>query len=184
MIACHVVYIKNRGGAGRDGWVRSIDFMPGRNGTSLPYGTVRSSNFRSVVGWTNNGDQNFDYGAIIIPTDLGKSTGWFGFGVFSDSDLLNSIGNISGYPGDKPVGTQWMESAERESLREFLESDRAIQKKNRYKYQIDGREVDFSPAVPLQVSNNNIPVWLAKNLGLLKIVMYQALPAIRESMKS
>ena len=107
MTAGHVVYIKNSGIAGRDGWVRSIDVMPGRNGSSLPYGTVRSSNFRSVLGWTNNGDQNFDYGAIIIPTNLGNTTGWFGFGVFSDSDLLSSMGNIAGYPGDKPAGTLW-----------------------------------------------------------------------------
>jgi len=107
MTAGHVVYIKNSGVAGRDGWVRSIDVMPGRNGSSLPYGTVRSSNFRSVLGWTNDGDQNFDYGAIIIPTNLGNTTGWFGFGVYSDADLLNTVGNISGYPGDKPAGTQW-----------------------------------------------------------------------------
>lgn len=107
MTAGHVVFIKNSGVPGRDGWVRSIDVMPGRNGGQLPYGTVRSSNFRSVSGWTNNGDQNFDYGAIIIPTNLGNTTGWFGFGVYSDADLLASTGNISGYPGDKPVGTQW-----------------------------------------------------------------------------
>lgn len=110
MTAGHVVYIKNSGVAGRDGWVRSIDVMPGRNGTSLPYGTVSSSNLRSVTGWTNSGDQNFDYGAIIIPTNLGNTTGWFGFGVYSDADLLASVGNISGYPGDKPSGTQWYDA--------------------------------------------------------------------------
>jgi glutamyl endopeptidase len=110
MTAGHVVYIKNSGVAGRDGWVRSIDVMPGRNGASLPYGTVRSSNLRSVTGWTNSGDQNFDYGAIIIPTNLGNDTGWFGFGVYSDADLLASVGNISGYPGDKPSGTQWYDA--------------------------------------------------------------------------
>ncbi|UOG75280.1 endopeptidase [Hymenobacter tibetensis] len=105
--AGHVVFIKNSGVPGRDGWVRSISVMPGRNGSSLPYGTVRSSNLRSVAGWTNDGDQNFDYGAIIIPTNLGNSTGWYGFGVYSDADLLSAVGNISGYPGDKPSGTQW-----------------------------------------------------------------------------
>lgn len=110
MTAGHVVYIKNSGVAGRDGWVRSIDVMPGRNGNSLPYGTVRSSNFRSVTGWTNNGDQNFDYGAIIIPTNLGNTTGWFGFGVYTDTVLLSTVGNISGYPGDKPAGTQWYDA--------------------------------------------------------------------------
>nr|AGU11758.1 hypothetical protein [uncultured organism] len=110
MTAGHVVYIKNSGVAGRDGWVRSIQVMPGRNGNSLPYGSVTSTNFRSVTNWTNNGDQNFDYGAIIIPTNLGNTTGWFGFGNYSDADLLNTVGNISGYPGDKPGGTQWFDA--------------------------------------------------------------------------
>jgi glutamyl endopeptidase len=107
MTAGHVVHIKNSGIAGRDGWVKKIQVMPGRNGGSLPYGSVTSTNFRSVTGWTNNGDQNYDYGAIIIPTNLGNTVGWLGFGVYSDSDLLGSTGNISGYPGDKPTGTQW-----------------------------------------------------------------------------
>ncbi len=107
MTAGHCVFIRNSGSAARDGWVRSIDVMPGRNGSSLPYGTVRSSSFRSVTGWTNSGDQNFDYGCIILPTELGNSVGWFGFGAYSDSDLRASVGNISGYPGDKPSGTQW-----------------------------------------------------------------------------
>lgn len=108
--AGHVVYIKNSGVAGRDGWVRSIRVMPGRNGTALPYGQVSSSNFRTVVGWSTNADQNYDYGAIILPTELGSTTGWFGFGVYSDDQLTASTINISGYPGDKPSGTQWYDS--------------------------------------------------------------------------
>src|SRR6266545_137921 len=107
MTAGHVVYIKNSGVPGRDGWVRTIQVMPGRNSSSLPYGSVTSSSFRSVLGWTNSGDENYDYGAIIIPTNLGNTVGWFGFGVWPDADLLTSTGNISGYPGDKPTGTQW-----------------------------------------------------------------------------
>ena len=108
--AGHVVHIKNSGVPGRDGWVRSIQVMPGRNGSSLPYGSVTSTNFRSVGGWTNSGDENYDYGAIIIPTELGNTVGWFGFGVYSDADLVAATGNISGYPGDKPAGTQWYDS--------------------------------------------------------------------------
>ena len=53
--AGHVVYIKNSGVPGRDGWVKQISVMPGRNGASLPYGAVTSSNFRSVLGWTRDG---------------------------------------------------------------------------------------------------------------------------------
>ncbi len=105
--AGHCVFIKGSGVPGRDGWVKSIRVMPGRNGNALPYGAVTSSNLRSVLGWTRDGDQNYDYGAIILSTNLGNTTGWFGFGVYSDGDLTNSIGNLSGYPGDKPAGTQW-----------------------------------------------------------------------------
>ncbi len=105
--AGHCVFIKNSGVPGRDGWVKSIDVMPGRNGASLPYGSVKSTSFRSVTGWTTNGDQNFDYGAILIPTDLGSQTGWFGYGVYGDQELRGVVANISGYPGDKPSGTQW-----------------------------------------------------------------------------
>ena len=110
MTAGHVVHIKNSGVQGRDGWVKRIQVMPGRNGGSLPFGSVTSTNFRSVTGWTNSGDENFDYGAILLPNNLGNTTGWLGFGVYSDADLTNSVGNISGYPGDKPSGTQWYDA--------------------------------------------------------------------------
>ncbi len=105
--AGHVVHIKNSGVAGRDGWVKSIQVMPGRNGGTLPYGSVTSNNFRSVTAWTGSGDANYDYGAIILPTQLGSTTGWFGLGAYSDAALVAATGNISGYPGDKPAGTQW-----------------------------------------------------------------------------
>lgn len=108
--AGHCVFIKNSGVPGRDGWVRSIRVMPGRNGSTLPYGSATSTAFRSVTGWTNSGNHNYDYGAIILPTNLGSTVGWFGFGVYSDSQLVGSTVNISGYPGDKPAGTQWYHS--------------------------------------------------------------------------
>jgi glutamyl endopeptidase len=104
--AGHVVFIYAPGTT-RHGWVRSIQVMPGRNGNTLPYGSVTSTEFRSVVGWTQSGDENNGYGAIRIPTELGNTVGWFGIGVYADSDLLATTANISGYPGDKPAGTQW-----------------------------------------------------------------------------
>ncbi len=108
--AGHVVYIKGSPVPGRDGWVKSIDVMPGRNGATLPYGSVRSVSFRSVVGWTRDGSEFYDYGAIIIPSELGNTVGWFGYGVYSDAVLKASTANISGYPGDKPSGTQWYDA--------------------------------------------------------------------------
>jgi glutamyl endopeptidase len=105
--AGHVVFIKGSGVEGRDGWVKSISVMPGRNGTQLPYGAVTSKTFHSVTGWTEDGEENYDYGAIVIPTPLGDRVGVFGFGVYSDSVLRGSVANIAGYPGDKPNGTLW-----------------------------------------------------------------------------
>jgi V8-like Glu-specific endopeptidase len=104
--AGHCVFI-HAPGTPRHGWVRSIRVMPGRNAATLPYGSVTSTEFRAVSGWTQSKDENYDYGAIIIPTELGNTVGWFGFGVYPDSDLESSTVCVSGYPGDKPSGTQW-----------------------------------------------------------------------------
>jgi V8-like Glu-specific endopeptidase len=108
--AGHCVFIKGSGVPGRDGWVRRIVVMPGRNGGTLPYGSVTATVFRSVTGWTTSGNPEFDYGAIILPTPLGNTTGWLGFGNYSDADLMASTGNIAGYPGDKPSGTMWYDA--------------------------------------------------------------------------
>jgi glutamyl endopeptidase len=61
-----------------------------------------------VRGWTEDGDEKFDYGAIVLPDPLGEHTGWFAFAVHAD--VTGSRGNISGYPGDKLAGTQWYDS--------------------------------------------------------------------------
>ncbi len=108
--AGHCVYIKNSGVPGRDGWVRSITVMPGRNGATKPHGSVVSTVFRSVTGWTNDGNENFDYAAILLPTPLGTTTGWFGYANLPDADIVASVLNVSGYPGDKPAGTMWVDA--------------------------------------------------------------------------
>jgi V8-like Glu-specific endopeptidase len=108
--AAHCVYIKNNSVQSRNGWVKSILVMPGRDGAKLPFGSVTADRFFTVKGWADTGDQNYDYGAIVIPTDLGQQVGWFGIGVYPDAELTASVGNVSGYPGDKPEGTQWYDT--------------------------------------------------------------------------
>jgi V8-like Glu-specific endopeptidase len=110
LTAGHCVYIRDSGVPGRDGWVKRISVMPGRRGGELPYGAVTSTVFRSVDGWTSRGDENFDYGAIIIPTPLGDTLGLFGIAVYPDDDLKGALVNISGYPADQPPGTQWYDA--------------------------------------------------------------------------
>lgn len=105
--AGHCMHIKNSGIPARDGWVRSIEVSPGRDADSFPYGTVTSTQFRSVTGWTQDGNPDYDYGAIILGSDLGSTTGWLGAANYSDATLTSSTGNLAGYPGDKPAGTLW-----------------------------------------------------------------------------
>jgi V8-like Glu-specific endopeptidase len=53
MTAGHVVYIKNSGVPGRDGFVKSIQVMPGRDGTKLPFGRPPvPTSARSTAGRT------------------------------------------------------------------------------------------------------------------------------------
>lgn len=105
--AGHVVYINGSGVEGRDGWVNQVRVLPGRDGTNKPFGEALSTKFYSVRGWTENGNGEYDYGAIVLDDNLGNRTGWLGFGNYADDDLRQVTANISGYPGDKPSGTQW-----------------------------------------------------------------------------
>ena len=84
--------------------------MPGRNGGRLPFGSVTSTHFWTVKGWADSGDENFDYGAIVIPTELGRKVGTFGFVVESDSELVKTTAFVSGYPADKDEGTMWIDT--------------------------------------------------------------------------
>ncbi len=102
--AGHCVYMHNHGG-----WVRSIEVIPGRNGSSRPFGSSMTYSFRSVKGWTKNKKRGYDYGAIILPKSkpFGKQLGYFGFANYSIFNLLGWKVNLAGYPGDKPAGTMW-----------------------------------------------------------------------------
>jgi glutamyl endopeptidase len=105
--AGHVVFIYNPSKP-YHGWVRSIQVWPGRNDSIPTFPPVTSTDFRTVTPWAQSGDLRYDYGAIRIPTELGNTVGRFGFGVHSDSDLLGGwTFCLSGYPVDKPDGTQW-----------------------------------------------------------------------------
>ncbi|MGY1709843.1 trypsin-like peptidase domain-containing protein [Geodermatophilus sp. SYSU D00758] len=108
--AGHCVFITNSPVAARNGWVLSIQVMPGRNGTHLPFGAATATRFWTVRGWAQHGDENFDYGAVVVPTPLGDTVGTLGFAVRSDDELLGGLVNVSGYPGDQPPGTLWYDS--------------------------------------------------------------------------
>ncbi|SFS35450.1 trypsin-like serine peptidase [Marininema halotolerans] len=90
-------------------WATWATITPGKDGSSAPYGTASAVSFHSVVGWVTNEDTNYDYGAIKINSNIGSTTGWFGL-LWQSASLTGTAETISGYPGDKPYGTQWRHS--------------------------------------------------------------------------
>ena len=115
--AGHCVFIKHSGVPGRDGFVKKIQVMPGRNGQQVPFGGMSATEFWTVKGWADQGLETYDYGAIILPSKFPVTIGHFGFGVFPDDVLLGATANIGGYPGDKPSGTFWFDSRSIGSLK-------------------------------------------------------------------
>ncbi|KAA2238780.1 serine protease [Chitinophaga agrisoli] len=105
--AGHCVYIKHSDIPGRDGWVKKIQVMPGRNGNELPFGGITASEFWTVQGWGDKGLENYDYGAIILPAAFPQELGTFGYGVYPDDELNKLMVNVAGYPSDKSSGTIW-----------------------------------------------------------------------------
>ncbi|MBD5797521.1 hypothetical protein BHU24_17250, partial [Bacillus pseudomycoides] len=96
-------------------WNKEIIVIPGKNG-SIAHGapsfgtfTVTQDKFRSVVGWTEQLNSEYDYGALILSEKVGERTGYFGYKV-GDSAILDKPIKIAGYPSDKvdaELATQW-----------------------------------------------------------------------------
>lgn len=106
MTAGHVVH---DGGTGKS-WAKRIEVIPGMNGSTRPYGTFVSTRFYSVNGWVNAGNSAYDYGCIILSSNVGNSLGYFGFANYNNTTLQNMTMNTAGYPGDKANGTMWFVS--------------------------------------------------------------------------
>ncbi len=102
--AGHCVYLKSAGG-----WAESIEVIPGCNGTTRPFGTATSTNFRSVSGWVTGSVPSSDYGCIVLPNGAfgGKNLGSFGFAAWSAPEILALPAVVAGYPGDKPFAELW-----------------------------------------------------------------------------
>jgi glutamyl endopeptidase len=108
--AGHCVCIRNSPVPRRNGFVKNIEVIPARNGTERPFGSAVSNTFRASTEWSEGANPNHDYGAIILDAPLDPIAVPFGFGVYTDAELLAVTANISGYPDDKTSGTQWFHS--------------------------------------------------------------------------
>jgi alpha-galactosidase len=98
-----------------------------------------------------------------------------------ENQLLQDLGTLTNFRATSDL-PRWWKQSEKEKVREFLKAVPMVQKKKRYEFQVDERDVNFSPAIPIPASNLGFPIWLAKGLGLTKIIWHQALPAILASL--
>jgi V8-like Glu-specific endopeptidase len=111
LTAGHCVFMSDEGG-----WATQIEVIPGRNAAERPFGSAISRDLRSVTGWTQDNDSDYDYGAILLPEDkrFGEQLGWFGYASRDDDHLKSITLNLAGYPGDGGKtgidGTQWYHS--------------------------------------------------------------------------
>lgn len=96
--AGHCVFIHNHGG-----WVQSIAVHVGQNRDHVAR-SVLATQFATTHGWAEARDATHDYGVIFVEAG---DQGYFGYGVLDDGVIAGGIGNISGYPQDKPAGTLW-----------------------------------------------------------------------------
>jgi glutamyl endopeptidase len=100
-----------------DKWYSNLDFSPGQNGASKPYGTISWKRAISVKGWTTSHLRDYDYAMIILNQDIGNSNGWLGYGWQNPLPAYNV--NINGYPGDKPAGTMWHSFCQLQIIQDF-----------------------------------------------------------------
>lgn len=106
LTAGHVLYKAEEGG-----WAKTIVVAPGRDGSSPPpFGSEMLTwpNFkqRSVAGWSEDQDIDYDYGLITL--NKGFAVGSFGLMYLSDDDLDKTTAYLIGYPGElgSPIGLQ------------------------------------------------------------------------------
>jgi len=93
--AGHSVYDLGRG------WAKEIEIYPGVKGRSYPFGKATSRRFRSVSGWANDENENYDYGAILLKDDslYHQVKGFFAYNQINTIDWIQN----SGYPEDRPL---------------------------------------------------------------------------------
>lgn len=100
LTAAHCIYDTDT-----DSWLTSLNFAPARDGSSRPFGTINWSVALTKRGWTKYHSTNYDWAMIVLDEPIGNTTGWMGYGYNTADNSINL--NVSGYPADKPRGTQW-----------------------------------------------------------------------------
>lgn len=85
-------------------WCKYAEVTFAQNGSSKPYGTIRSTTIHTSVAWMESGDTNQDWSVIEIASPIGNTVGWYGK-LWTSASLNGTSVSVSGYSGDK-TGTQ------------------------------------------------------------------------------
>jgi V8-like Glu-specific endopeptidase len=98
-----------------------VEFYPGYNGGSAPYGAYAASRLQVLSGYINAPSTVYgwdhlvyDLALVRLREEAGNRVGWLGFG-FKD-DLPPFTANMIGYPVDKPNLTMWRASCDVDPL--------------------------------------------------------------------
>jgi alpha-galactosidase len=103
--------------------------------------------------------------------------------------LLQDLALICDYKATSDL-PQWLSPEEREELRAFLEASPKVERADRDKFKIDGREVNFASAIQLPDPPGGLDVlgslilgWLSNQSWALKVFDQQKKRSLRKSLK-
>lgn len=110
LTAAHCVYDQNN-----STWLPVTKFSPAKNGNKHPYGSIEVLKIHAPSSYIS-GDDRQDLAVLVLAEPIGLKTGWLEIGWdlagFSNHQSplggFTSTGTISGYPGDKELGTMWV----------------------------------------------------------------------------
>jgi glutamyl endopeptidase len=92
------------------GLATGIVVSPGYNGSTFPFGTYPVEEMHCDPAWMNGSTDNpaLDFGVLVVgEAVVGKRLGWFGLAAYDDKQLDKLLLNVSGYPTDRRVETQY-----------------------------------------------------------------------------
>lgn len=98
LTAAHVVMDRNLGPPD------SIQFIPGLNGSSEPFGVIDVTSSAIPPEWINSGNEDFDIAVLTLSRMIGGKTGLLPFNVVATSTLDGQTLQSAGYPSDLDAG--------------------------------------------------------------------------------
>jgi glutamyl endopeptidase len=97
-----------------DGWAQTVRVTAGSD-AGFAFGETYAEHIDAYPGWVDSGGKarDCDLGMLkLADRTLGNRAGWFGFAVFTDTDLRTApLIQSAGYPAEtKPRGTLWFDA--------------------------------------------------------------------------